>query len=109
MQVNEWGSVTHAHGVLFKEQANGTFVELTRWPMDKLFVNAAPVAAELPDGAPVIFLVTTAQYDATGAVLGDGLQRAAPMSSHPSTMTGEASGLRLIRCTNLLSQALVWS
>jgi MYXO-CTERM domain-containing protein len=65
MQVNEWGSGsegTHAHGVLFKEKANGTFAELTRWPMDKLFVNAAPVAAELPDGAPVIFLATTAQY-----------------------------------------------
>jgi hypothetical protein len=65
MQVNEWGSGsegTHAHGVLFKEKANGTFAELTRWPMDKLFVNTAPVAAELPDGTPVIFLATTAQY-----------------------------------------------
>ena len=65
MQVNHWGSGsegTHAHGVLFKEQANGAFTELTRWPMDKLFVNTAPLAAELPDGAPVIFLVTTAEY-----------------------------------------------
>jgi hypothetical protein len=65
MQVNHWGSGskgTHAHGVLFKEQANRTFTELTRWPIDKLFVNTAPVAAELPDGTPVIFLATTAQY-----------------------------------------------
>ena len=65
MQVNEWGSWlggTHAHGVLFKEMANGNFTELTRWPMDKLFVNTAPVAAELPGGTPVIFLATTAQY-----------------------------------------------
>ena len=64
MQVNKWGppSQADAHGVLFKEQANGAFAELTRWPMDKLFVNTSPVAAELPDGTPVIFLATTAQY-----------------------------------------------
>jgi hypothetical protein len=65
MQVNHWGSNsegTHAHGVLFKEQVNGTFAELTDWAMDQLFVNAAPLAAELPDGTPVIFLATTAQY-----------------------------------------------
>ena len=65
-QVNHWGSgssdPSHMHGVLFKEEANGTFTELTRWPMDKLFVRTAPVAAELPDGTPVIFLATTAQY-----------------------------------------------
>jgi len=64
MQVNQWGSVTHAHGVLFsrEEQGNDAFIELTRWPVDKLFVNAAPVAAELPDGTPVVFVATTAQY-----------------------------------------------
>jgi hypothetical protein len=48
--------------VLFKQVGNGPFAELTRWPMDKLFVNTAPVAAELPDGTPVIFLATTAHY-----------------------------------------------
>ena len=65
MQVNHWGSGsegTHAHGVLFKEKMNGTFTELTSWPVDKLFVNTAPVAAELPDGTPAIFMVTTALY-----------------------------------------------
>jgi len=65
MQVNHWGSGsegTHAHGVLFKGKANGIFSELARWPMDRLFVNAAPVPAELPDGTPVIFVATTAQY-----------------------------------------------
>jgi hypothetical protein len=64
MQVDKWGSSNHAdaHGVLFKQVVNGPFTELTRWPMDKLFVNTAPVAAELPDGTPVIFLATTAQY-----------------------------------------------
>ena len=63
MQVNDWASEdTHAHGVLFEEKANGIFSELARWPMDGLFVNAAPVAAKLPDGTPVIFLATTAQY-----------------------------------------------
>ncbi len=66
MQVNHWGSgnsdLSHMHGVLFKEQTNGTFTELTRWPMDKLFVNTAPVAAELPDGTPAIFMATTTQY-----------------------------------------------
>ena len=64
MQVNHWGapSQADAHGVLFKEQAKGTFTELTSWPMNQLFVNTAPLAAELPDGTPVIFLATTAQY-----------------------------------------------
>ncbi len=64
MQVDKWGSTNQAdaHGVLFKRVVNGPFTELTRWPMDKLFVNTAPVAAELPDGTPVIFLATTAQY-----------------------------------------------
>ena len=67
MQVNQWGSNpggTHAHGVLFyrKAQSNDPFVELTRWPVDTLFVNAAPVAAELPDGTPAVFLATTALY-----------------------------------------------
>jgi len=33
--------------------------------MNQLFVNAAPVAGELPDGTPVIFLATTAQYRAS--------------------------------------------
>jgi hypothetical protein len=66
MQVDNWGSdspaSTHAHGVLFKEQAKGTFTELTRWPTDKLFVNTAPVRGQLPDGSPVIFMATSAQY-----------------------------------------------
>jgi len=63
MQVNHWGAPsTVAHGVLFKEQADGTFTELTRWPMNQLFVNAAPVAAELPDGTSAIFVATTGQY-----------------------------------------------
>jgi hypothetical protein len=66
MQVDNWGSdspaSTHAHGVLFKEKAKGTFTELTRWPTDKLFVNTAPVRGQLPDGSPVIFMATSAQY-----------------------------------------------
>jgi hypothetical protein len=62
MQVNQWGSITHAHGVLFKEQGNGAFSELTRWPVDKLFVNTSPVAAELPDGTRAVYMVATAQY-----------------------------------------------
>ena len=67
MQVNQWGSNsegTHAHGVLFyrNEQSTGLFAELTRWPVDTLFVNAAPVMAKLPDGTSVIFVTTTAQY-----------------------------------------------
>jgi hypothetical protein len=64
MQVNNWGapSQVEAHGVLFKGQANGAFAELTLWPEDKLFVNSAPVAGELPNDTPVIFLATTAQY-----------------------------------------------
>ena len=66
MQVDNWGSdspaSTHAHGVLFKEQAKGTFTELTRWPTDKLFVNTAPVRGQLPDGSTVIFMATSARY-----------------------------------------------
>jgi hypothetical protein len=66
MQVDQWGSdppaSTHAHGVLFKEQMKGTFTELTRWPTDKLFVNTAPIGGQLPDGSPVIFMATSAQY-----------------------------------------------
>ena len=66
MQVDNWGSdppaSTHAHGVLFKEQAKGTFTELTRWPTDKLFVNTAPVRGQLPDGSPVMFMATSTQY-----------------------------------------------
>jgi hypothetical protein len=30
--------------------------------VDALFVNAAPIAAELPDGTPAVYLATTAQY-----------------------------------------------
>ena len=67
MQVNQWGANsegTHAHGVLFyrKAQSNGPFDELTSWPVDALFVNTAPVAAELPDGSPAVFMATTALY-----------------------------------------------
>jgi hypothetical protein len=64
MQVNQWGPVTHAHGALFyrNEQSNGAFAELTRWPVDTLFVNAAPVAAEFPEGIPAVFVATTTQY-----------------------------------------------
>jgi len=66
MQVDNWGlnppASTHAHGVLFKEENKGTFTELTRWSTDKLFVNTAPVRGQLPDGSPVIFMATSAQY-----------------------------------------------
>jgi hypothetical protein len=67
MQVNQWGANsegTHAHGVLFyrKAESDGPFDELTSWPVDALFVNTAPVAAELPDGSPAVFMATTALY-----------------------------------------------
>ena len=65
MQVNHWGSNsqgTHAHGVLFEQHPDGTFVGLIDWPVDNLFVNTAPIAAKLPDGTPAIFMATTAQY-----------------------------------------------
>ena len=67
MQVNQWGSNsegTHAHGVLFyrEEQSSGPFAELTQWPVDQLFANAAPIASELPDGTPAVFIATTAEY-----------------------------------------------
>jgi len=65
MRVNQWGANsegTHAHGVLFRGNANRTFAELTQWPEDQLFVNTAPLAAQLPDGTPAVFLATSALY-----------------------------------------------
>ena len=66
MQVNNWGvsseGTTHAHGVLFQGNANRTFTELTQWPEDQLFVNTAPLAAQLPNDTPAVFLATSALY-----------------------------------------------
>jgi len=67
MQVNQWGANsegTRAHGVLFyrNAQSNGPFAQLTSWPVDALFVNTSPVAAELSDGSPAVFMATTALY-----------------------------------------------
>ena len=62
MRVNLWGDVTHAHGVLFKRDGGGPFVEAAEWPVDGLFVNAAPVQGRLPDGTDAIFVAVTALY-----------------------------------------------
>jgi len=67
MRVSHWGTdpsdPTHAHGVLFKQvQGYHYFTEVASWPTDQLFVGAQPVEGELPNGAHVLFVATSALY-----------------------------------------------
>ena len=65
MRVSHWGSPgtdpTNAHGVLFK-QREGVFTEVTSWPTDQPFVNAAPVEGKLWNGSPAVFIVASGRY-----------------------------------------------
>ncbi len=72
MRVDQWGhdSVpTHAHGVLFKQDGNGTFKEVISWPLDAPFVNAAPASGKLENGTDAVFLALTGPYRASPVYL----------------------------------------
>jgi hypothetical protein len=66
MRVTHWSKnasdQTHAYGALFREDGGGPFTEMAEWPLDRPFVNAAPVAGSLPDGSGAVFLAVTGLY-----------------------------------------------
>lgn len=58
---NSHNSPATGYGVLFKENSERKFDEITKWGQDGIHLNTAPVIGFL-DGKQVIFMATTARY-----------------------------------------------
>ncbi len=67
MRVMHWPNATDpnpapAYGVLFRQEADGTFSEIANWTKDQPHVNTAPAEGKLPDGTDAVFMAMTGTY-----------------------------------------------